>query len=93
MAKLASKKEIKKGNVEDLSEADKELKEQIVYKVERLCNDSESDPLKHLKDLFQLVLTSKKSRTSIPKELKFLAPLFKELVERFNVYKERKQNQ
>lgn len=68
---------------EDLSEQDKALKDKIEFKVERICTEKESNPLKHILELFEMLITTKKSRTSIPKEIKFLKSHYSKLVEEY----------
>ncbi len=77
----------KKKEEEELSPEDKELKEKIEFKVERICENSEKNPIKHIDELLEMVASSKKSRTAIPKEIKFLKTGYKKLVERFNELK------
>jgi hypothetical protein len=52
--------------------------------VERITLPIEKIPVKHVQDLLGMVLSSKKLRTSIPKEIKFLKPHYNKLTEFFH---------
>lgn len=70
---------------EELSEEDKQLKEQIEFAVTNI-KDQQYKPeerVRYVSKLFEQVRTVKKSRVNIPKEIKFLKPLYKDLVETF----------
>lgn len=82
-AKDAKKKE------NELSEEDKQLKEQIEFTIEKI-RDTEmlnAERLKYLNDLFEQIRTVKSSRVSLPKEIRFLKPLYPELVVCFEAEK------
>ena len=73
----------KKETQNEYSEADLLLIEKIAFKAEKIASPQGNDRITHVKDLFAMILTSKKSRTSIPKEIKFLTKHYKNLVESF----------
>ncbi|EQC40714.1 26S proteasome regulatory subunit N1 [Saprolegnia diclina VS20] len=61
---------------EDLSEEDKQLKEDLEMSVARICDPAEQTGVKAhaLETLRQLIRTATSSMTSVPKPLKFLRP-------------------
>lgn len=91
---MHSKKEEKKSGadpkkdkkkVEELSDEDKALKSEIEYLVEKIrSNESNFDKNKHIQVLFEKIKTRPSSRTTVPKELKFLQPLYESLVKAYN---------
>lgn len=78
-------KDLKKKENE-LSEEDKALKEQMEFTVEKITNVDiiSAERLKYLNDLFEQIRTVKKSRVSLPKEIRFLKNLYPSLVQCFN---------
>ena len=77
----------KKDTIPEYSEEDLLLIEKIAFKVERITSQEEKNPITHLKELLEMILTSKKSRTSIPKEIKFLKKHYNTLASHFETLK------
>ena len=84
-AKETQKKKPNQKKEEELSEEDQQLKEQIEHAVEKIRDPAINDEerLRYITKLFEQVRTVKKSRVNIPKEIKFLKPLYKDMVESF----------
>lgn len=84
-AQQVQKKKPNQKKEEDLSEEDQQLKEQIEHAVEKIRDSAVDDEerLRYITKLFEQVRTVKKSRVNIPKEIKFLKPLYKDLVASF----------
>ena len=77
-------KDAKKKEAE-LSEEDKALKEQIEFAVAKITDTQSmnAERLKYLNDLFEQIRTVKKSRVSLPKEIRFLKSVYPDLVNCF----------
>jgi len=78
------KKEVK----DELSEEDKELKEQLEMLITRLTDPIVDLHFPALETLKQLIRTSTSSMTSVPKPLKFLRPHYDRLITIYNEMKE-----
>ncbi|KAF0696800.1 Aste57867_12462 [Aphanomyces stellatus] len=79
----APQKELNNGDKdpEDLSEEDKQLKEDLELSVTRICDPNEQPGVKKigLETMRQLIRTATSSMTSVPKPLKFLRPHYEAL--------------
>ncbi len=74
----------KKTKQPEYSEADQQLIEKIQFRVTRITSPDTKSPLEDLNTLSKMVLTSKKTRTSIPKELKFMKTHYTTLTTHFD---------
>lgn len=63
-----------------MSEQDKEIKEKIEFHVEKIKDTDSPTQIESIKALSDMCISSQKTRTSIPKEIKFLKTHYTDLL-------------